>query len=183
MQQCYETTRLRLSLLTKEYASEVLTFYKNNKDYFSAWEPAYCNNFFSLKFHEANLNYELEQAKNNRFLRLYLLKKEESNKIIGCISFQNISNAPFKSCTLGYKLDHNYTGKGFATEAITKGISIMFEDKHIHRIEALINPMNTPSSHLIEKLGFQFEGIAKSSVLINKKWTDHLRYALINPLS
>ena len=85
------------------------------------------------------------------------------------------------TCTIGYKLDQHYIGQGYALEALEKAIDVVFDELGFHRIEALIHPKNEPSLHLIEKLGFEFEGIAKSCIRLNNKWTDHLRYALINP--
>jgi len=57
---------------------------------------------------------------------------------------------------------------------------ILFQEYHIHRVEANIMPSNLPSIHLIEKLGFSYEGLAASSIKVNGQWQDHARYSYIN---
>ena len=40
-------------------------------------------------------------------------------------------------------------------------------------------PQNTASIHLIETLGFEYEGVARKIFEINGKREDHLRYAFV----
>ncbi|WP_167957160.1 GNAT family N-acetyltransferase [Anaerosporobacter faecicola] len=178
----YETNRLQLRVLTSSYAEEVLAFYEENKDYFNRWEPDRVRLFYTKDFHRANLVYEYNETVKLHFLRFWLFEKTNPEKIIGSICFQNFQKGSLMTCTVGYKLDHRYTGRGYATEALEKALSVVFNELGFHRIEALIHPMNEPSIELAERLHFEFEGIAKSCIRLNKKWTDHLRYALINPL-
>ncbi|WP_310605193.1 GNAT family N-acetyltransferase [Anaerosporobacter sp.] len=178
----YETQRLQLRVLTSTYATEVLNFYERNKDFFNCWEPDRVRLFYTKDFHRANLVYEYNETIKSHFLRFWIFEKTNPEHIIGCVCFQNFQKGSLMTCTVGYKLDQQYTGQGIASEALQKSIEVVFSELGFHRIEALIHPMNTPSISLIEKLNFEFEGISKSCIRLNNKWTDHLRYALINPL-
>jgi ribosomal-protein-alanine N-acetyltransferase len=42
-------------------------------------------------------------------------------------------------------------------------------------------PHNKGSIRVVEKAGFELEGLNKKNVLINGKWEDHLHFAIVNP--
>ena len=102
-------------------------------------------------------------------------------EIIGTLCFQNMIKEPYYSCCLGYKFSLKYQHLGYAQESLRKCIEIMFEEYHMHRLEAHIMQENQASLRLIERLSFQKEGVASSFARINGVWTDHLSYSLINP--
>ena len=51
----------------------------------------------------------------------------------------------------------------------------------LHKIFARCMPENTPSRNLLHATGFFEEGIERDSILIQGKWEDHIRYAILNP--
>jgi len=79
-------------------------------------------------------------------------------------------------CTLNKK-EHN---KGFATEALKGVISYLFTELKKHRIITSIDPANTSSIALVDRLGFRKEAHFKASLFINNKWVDDLAYGLLN---
>jgi len=113
-------------------------------------------------------------------IRLWIFKKEDRNKAIGNICFSNIIYGNFLSCFLGYKLDKNEINKGYTTEAVKKGILIIFNEYKLHRVEANIIPENLRSIRVVEKLGFEKEGYSKRYLNIGGKWRDHIHYAIYN---
>ena len=52
---------------------------------------------------------------------------------------------------------------------------------NLHRLTAHIMPNNTASIHLVERIGFEREGIARKSALIRGIWEDHVIYSIIRP--
>jgi ribosomal-protein-alanine N-acetyltransferase len=177
----YETNRLLLKILGKEAAPLVLTFYDDNRYLFEPWEPIRSINFYTLAYHKASLTAEYNQIADGKLLRFWVFLKDNPDEIIGSFCFQNILKEPYLSCSLGYKFSHSYLHHGYAYESIRKGIEIIFEEYHMHRIEAYIMMNNTPSLRLIDRLAFRQEGVANSYARIQGVWTDHLRYSLINP--
>lgn len=176
----HETDRLVMKVLNKDAAPLILAFYEDNKEQFETWEPKRSGNFYSLSYQKASLSAEYHQMTEGKLLRFWVFLKENPNEVVGSICFQNFLMGPYKSCSLGYKFSHKFCHKGFAFESINKGIDIMFNDHHLHRIEAFIMPNNYPSVKLAERLNFTFEGISYSYANINGVWSDHKRYALIN---
>ncbi|NLU52125.1 MAG: GNAT family N-acetyltransferase [Clostridiaceae bacterium] len=180
MKHTYETERLKLKILDKSYAGMVLDYYTRNRDFLKEWEPVRSQDFYTLGFHEEQLDKDLSEIESGRLLRLWIFKKEDDAKIIGSVAFGNIVRGAFLSCHLGYKLDKDEVNKGYITEALKKGIDIIFNDFGLHRIEANIMPRNKPSLRVVEKLGFCNEGLARKYLKINGKWEDHIHMVLFN---
>lgn len=175
----YDTERLNLSILTKEHAPCVLDFYYRNKEIFDPWESTRCKNFYSLDYHEQNLEAEMKYFLKQKFIRYYLLKKNNPDYIIGTISFTNIRRSPSNSCLLGYRIDKEHQRHGYASEALLCLIPIIMKELNMFRIEADVMPSNIPSKNLLEVLGFTYEGVARGSFEINGKREDHLHYSLL----
>jgi ribosomal-protein-alanine N-acetyltransferase len=158
----------------------VLAFYEENRTFFEVWEPKRADNFYTIYYQKASLTAEFHQMAEGKLLRYWVFLKDAPEEIIGTICFQNFLKAPYQSCSLGYKFSKRYNHRGYASESIQKGLEIMTEEYHMHRIEAFIMPNNEPSLRLIERLSFIYEGISFSYANINGFWSDHKRYAYIN---
>lgn len=99
---------------------------------------------------------------------------------IGTICFSHIIKGFFLSCYVGYSIDYSETNKGYITEALRKGIDIMFDEYKLHRMEATVMPKNISSLKVLEKLNFKNEGLSEKYQRINGKWEDHLHMVLLN---
>ncbi len=179
MNHTYETEHLYLKVLSRYDARMVLDFYTENYKEFSLYEPLKKEDATNLNHHALMLDFELEHYKKNSLLRLYMFEKENPFKIVGTLCFRNIAQACYKSATLGYKMDKGYRRKGYMSEAISKGLEIMDEELHLHRVEAIVLPSNNPSIRLLEKLNFEREGLIRDKVFLNGKWEDHYLYSYI----
>lgn len=181
MNMVYSTDRLVLKVLNSNDSSSVLDFYINNKDHLNKWEPEKVDNFYTLSYQAVILSFEYSKYLSKDLIRLWIYTKDEPNKIIGTFSFTNITRGISQSCVLGYKLDKNYTGNGFMSEALKKGIEIAFNEYKLHRIEAMVMPSNIKSIRLLKNLSFSYEGLSKKLYNLSGIWEDHERYSLINP--
>lgn len=180
MQNIYETERLVLKGLDKTYADMTLDYFIRNKDFFEEWDPQKGDDFYTKEYQEELLDREAANSESGSVLNLWIFKKDDDRRIIGYISFGNIVRGPFLSCYLGYKLDKDEINKGYVTEAIRKGIDIVFDEYGLHRIEANIMPKNKRSLRVVEKLGFYNEGLAYKYLKINGMWEDHIHMVLLN---
>jgi len=180
MKEVYETQRLLLKVLDRSFAELVLDYYLRNKFFLEEWEAIKSEEFYTKQYQEEQLDKELSNIENKISFRLWAFKKEDANRIIGSVSFNNIVRGAFLSCHLGYKLDKDEVNKGYMTEAIQKGIEIIFNEFGLHRIEANIMPKNKRSLRVVEKLGFYNEGLAYKYLKINGKWEDHIHMVLLN---
>jgi ribosomal-protein-alanine N-acetyltransferase len=179
-----QTDRLKLKLLDESYAGSVADYHLRNKDFFKQWVPSYTDDHFAVDMNRRRLKQMLEDFKEGRAIKLWIFKRDDADekKIIGDISFSQIVYEPFLSCFLGYKIDEQENNSGYASEAIKAGIEYIFNNLKLHRIEANIMPHNEKSIRVVERLGFENEGISKKYLKINGKWEDHLHYVKLNPL-
>lgn len=81
---------------------------------------------------------------------------------------------------IGYEIHPEYWKKGYATEAALKIISFGFDSLELIRIGAIIFPENEPSNKLLNKLGFQKEGILGSYIYQNGASNDVYAYSILN---
>jgi ribosomal-protein-alanine N-acetyltransferase len=176
----YKTERLILKVLDESNGDQVLDYYKRNRDFLAEWEPVRDASFYEAAYHSKQLYNDTASMESGSMLRLWIFKKDDKDRIIGSVSFNNIVRGAFLSCHLGYKLDKDEVNKGYAAEAINKGIEIMFNEYKLHRIEANIMPKNKASLRVVEKLGFYNEGLAYKYLKIHGVWEDHIHMVLLN---
>ena len=176
----YETDRLILKVLKASDAPAVLDFYTDNMELFEKYEAARPQNFYTLSYQKTLLNAEYNLTIKLTAVRFYVFLKEQPDVVIGTIGFRNIVQSVYHSCETGYKFAEEYQHQGYAFEALIEGTQIMFDDLKLHRIEANVMPSNLASIHLLESLGFVQEGLVHDHALIQGKWENHLRYALIH---
>lgn len=177
----YETDRLEMRLLKANTANakKVLQYYEKNYEFLKSWDPIREDDFYTIDRQKRILKLEAEFARFGEQFRFWINKKN-SDELIGNVCFSNIVMGNFRSCFTSYKLDETEINKGYMTEALDKAISIMFEEKGLHRLEVNIIPRNIRSRRVVEKLNFIEEGISKKYLLINGVWEDHLHYAKYN---
>ena len=80
---------------------------------------------------------------------------------------------------MGYYISESYWGKGIGTWAVKKGCKDIFENTDIIRIFAEPFAYNQASCRVLEKAGFQFEGILRSNAIKNGKVLDMRMYSCI----
>ncbi|MDK2809003.1 MAG: [ribosomal protein S5]-alanine N-acetyltransferase [Clostridiales bacterium] len=176
----YQTKHLDLRILTASYAKAVCQFYQKNRLAFEEVEPTRVPNFYTEEFHASNLSAEYNEFLHGRYLRLFLFEKDAPTQIIGSICFNSFRSGCFMSCIVGYKMDGDYTNKGYMSEALSYSIhQIIKYEYNMHRIEAMVLPSNKASIRILEKLGFQNEGIAREYAHLNGVWRDHFRYSML----
>ena len=177
----YHTERLTLQLSDPLLAARVLAFNQRNEDFLRNTEPKREKTYFTEEFQRRSLARDLRNARELSAVRLWLLPRgeEAAGDIIGMVGLGSIIFGAFQSAFLSYKIDGQKTGQGLMQEALAKVIEIAFEDIGLHRLEANIMPHNVPSMRLVQKLGFQKEGLAKQYLNINGKWEDHEHMTLL----
>jgi len=103
----------------------------------------------------------------------------ESNVAIGKVTLFQFSEQNSRA-EIGYILGYPYWGKGYMSEALKRVIDYAFNELKLHRIEADTDPENHPSLALLEKFGFQREGLFRERWWLHDKWADSVMLALLN---
>lgn len=83
-------------------------------------------------------------------------------RVVGSIGVFRCENIHFRTAELGYYIGEPYWGRGLGTSAVKQVCSYIFNNTDIIRIFAEPFAYNTPSCRVLEKAGFQFEGILRN---------------------
>ena len=104
---------------------------------------------------------------------------EVDGHAVGSIAVSMGTDVYRKSAELGYWLGEPYWRKGIMSCAVRKICTEAFKTLDIVRIHAEPYAYNRGSRGVLEKAGFQLEGIMKNSVFKNGKIFDSCIYALL----
>ncbi len=111
--------------------------------------------------------------------RGYLVCRREDAGIVGVANLSEIVRGGFQSAYLGYYGLGDTEGRGYMTEGLALVVLHAFSALKLHRVEANIQPSNTRSIRLVERLGFRREGFSPAYLKIAGEWRDHERWAIL----
>lgn len=80
---------------------------------------------------------------------------------------------------LGYVLNPDDGGQGYATEAAAEMLRFGFEVVGLHRIVARIDARNTASARLCDRVGMRLEARLVQNEFFKGEWTTELDFAIL----
>jgi [ribosomal protein S5]-alanine N-acetyltransferase len=168
-----ETDRLVLRQVTKEDAEDML-MYLSDQDVMKHYgmEP-----FKSLDDVLDEIFWYHSIFEKNTGIRWGITLKGQ-NKVIGSCGFLNIAPQHYRS-EIGFELSKDFWGQGIASEALDLVIKYGFEQLKLHRIQALIEPLNFSSQKLVERKGFIKEGLLRNYEFTCGKFDDLFMYSIL----
>jgi ribosomal-protein-alanine N-acetyltransferase len=89
---------------------------------------------------------------------LWAVAEKKSNRVVGYCGLMYLEDTP--DVELAYGLAKSAWGKGFATEAARVALQFGLAELKLRRIVAVVNPRNTASQRVLEKLGMKYTGNA-----------------------
>lgn len=107
----------------------------------------------------------------------FALALKANDALIGDIGLRVDENG--QQGMVGYTLASEYQRQGYMTEAMQVVLQMAFETFALHRVIALVDPNNTPSWKLLERLGFRREGHFIEHWFNKGRWVDDYQYALL----
>ncbi|WP_054027756.1 GNAT family N-acetyltransferase [Bacillus sp. FJAT-28004] len=170
--------KIFLSPIEIKDAEELLAIRLRNFHFFQPFEPIRSEHYFTIDEQKRMIESSLQAAANDQGF-VFGVFLNETNKLIGRIELSGIARGPFQNTYLGYFLDQEHNGKGYATEAVSLCVNYAFTQLGLHRIQAGVMPRNLPSIRVLAKAGFRYEGLAIKYLNINGKWEDHALYAIV----
>lgn len=109
------------------------------------------------------------------------IARKENNELIGTCGFHALEKDHFKA-EIGYELHPDYWGSGVMAEVIAKVVNYGFNEMGLNRIEAFYDPLNHASRRVLEKNGFEFEGILRKRFFEKGKFVDAAISALLKEI-
>ncbi|WP_068776002.1 GNAT family N-acetyltransferase [Paenibacillus sp. FJAT-26967] len=174
----YRGSQFFLRPYVLEDADAISDLMVRNRDLFDPFTPTRNESYYTAA--EQRKNIELwTQAREADERYSFGIFAAATDQLIGDISLFEVARGPLQKCMLGYCLDMKYNGKGIVSEAVRVIVNFAFEEAGFHRIEAGVQPRNKGSIRVLEKAGFQREGLARKNVKIHGEWQDHYIYAIL----
>ncbi|MBL0726012.1 MAG: GNAT family N-acetyltransferase [Alphaproteobacteria bacterium] len=100
-----------------------------------------------------------------------------TNNIIGTINLHTISHYHSKA-EIAYEVIKEYRGIGIAFSACKAVLNFGFNNVGLNRIEATTLTNNVPSTCLLQKLGFNLEGVLSEYKLYREEFVDIAMFGL-----
>lgn len=84
-----------------------------------------------------------------------------------------------RSIGIGYCFDEPVWGKGYATEAVRAMLQWAYGALDLNRVEAELDTRNAASARVLEKLGFEREGLRREDCIVSGEVSDSWIYGLL----
>ncbi|GJH38285.1 GNAT family N-acetyltransferase [Paraburkholderia hospita] len=173
------TARLKLTPACDRFAQELRKYCIENRTHLQPWEPLRAESFFDAKSVAGRLSAMAHNNASGHAVH-FLLFLPETGEMVGECNFTNIVRGPFQACHLGFSVAKRFEGRGLIHEALTPAITYIFEQVGLHRVMANFMPENIRSARILDRFGFEREGLARSYLRINGVWADHVLTSLVN---
>lgn len=173
--------RLLLSPQNTTHLADLRRYYIDNAAHLDSWEPARTEDFHDPAAWRDRIETAIADQKAGRALKL-LIRRRDNDAMIGVCNYTNIVRGSFQACHLGYSISAAAQGQGLMYEALEASLHHVFTALNLHRVMANYVPENDRSARLLERLGFEKEGLAKRYLHINGVWCDHVLTSKINPV-
>jgi ribosomal-protein-alanine N-acetyltransferase len=151
-----------------------------SREFLTPWEPLWPEDDLTRAAFRRRLRRQSDEMSRDEAFS-FLIFDAGADTLLGGLTLGGIRRGVAQSGTLGYWMGAPHAGKGRMTRAVATAVRFGFATLRLHRIEAACLPENTASQTLLERNGFQREGLARGYLRINGAWRDHLLYALVEP--
>lgn len=102
----------------------------------------------------------------------------ETGELIGDFNLE-LADAGLRCGEIGFVLNPQHAGKGYATEAGGALLRLAFDRFGMHRVIGICNGRNSASMRLMERLGMRREGFFVQSAVLKGKRVDVAHYAIL----
>ena len=150
-----ETERLLLRRYNPEDAEQCFAFLSNEQDAYMDCSKAFTE--MDEAYHELVTLFGQRETQ-------YMITLKESGEVIGTVNVFADDSRAVDAMEIGYSIAHMHQRKGYAYEALSALLSLLQDDLCLEMVTAGILPENTASEKLLQKLGFQREGLRHKAV-------------------
>lgn len=148
-----------------------------NIDHLKPFDPEWAPDWNVIENYRARVDYQQREWRAGRGYFFCLFDRYE-DKMIGGLNVNNVVHGSAQFGSLGYWICDDYEGKGMMSEAMDATITFCFDAIKLERLNAATLEHNARSQKLLERFGFEKEGLAKAYLNINGKRQDHILYGL-----
>jgi ribosomal-protein-alanine N-acetyltransferase len=165
--------------LTLDDVPVLTALHRENREFLAPWQPLRPDSYFTQAGQREAVEAVLAQQTSGSAVPLVIL--DGSGAVAGTLTIASIIRGAFQSCSVGYWLAEGAQGRGLATCALREAAELAFGDLRLHRVQAETLTNNQRSQRVLERVGFDKYGEARSYMHIAGEWRDNVLYQLLTP--
>lgn len=149
---------------------------EQSREHLVQWEEDWSSHEVTTAFFKRRLKLCDREMRRGTSLPLFIFRREDE-ELIGGATLSNIRYGASRSAHLGYWIGAPHTRRGYGAAAVHAMLDHAFDAIGLNRVEAACQPGNAASMQLLQRVGFQKEGLARGYLKINGAWRDHFIFA------
>lgn len=131
----------------------------------------------SLDQATAKIARDREAMQRGEYVQLGIVRHEDGLLLGDCCLFKFVPGQ--RRAEIGYSLRRDAWGQGYMHEALGALLACAFGTLDLHRVEADIDPRNVASARVLERHGFQREGLLRERWIVAGELSDSAIYGLL----
>lgn len=104
--------------------------------------------------------------------------RRADNVLVGDVAVHFLDES--RQVEIGVTFDSAYQKQGYAFEAVSRIVDLLFTGMNKHRIVAITDTENGDAQRLLEKIGFRREAHWRQNIFFKGAWSDEFGYGLLN---
>lgn len=164
----------RIRLITRSDAEALSGLQLRSRVFLAPWEPARSEDYFTAAGQLADVETALGRYERGEAVPFVVM--DDDGAVAGRLTLSGLVRGPFQSCSMGYWLAEDRTGRGLATQAVAAAVEHAFMGLGLHRVQAETLLTNTASQRVLARSGFDQYGLAPRYLKIAGAWQDHLMF-------
>lgn len=117
-------------------------------------------------------------AKDGDPLALAIETRDAPGRVVGEVNIR-LTSVANRQAEVGWILNPAFQGRGYAQEAAERMVELCFETLGSHRVHAELDPRNSASVGLCERLGMRKEAHLVEDILLKGEWADTGIYGIL----
>lgn len=118
-----------------------------------------------------------QQMQEPRIKFQFAVTLKSTGQLIGNCGVRRVSPEA-RQADMGYELDPQFWGNGYATEAARAVLGFGFSHMNVRRVSAWCLAENIASARVLEKLGMKLRKRTRDHQYFKGRWWDSLAYAI-----
>lgn len=164
----------RIRLVQPTDADALADLQTRNREFLAPWDPLRPDEYFTVAGQRSDIETALARHRVGEAVPFVVL--DDDGEVAGRLTLSAIVRGAFQSCSMGYWLSQDRTGRGYATQAVDAAVTLAFGELALHRIQAGTLVSNTASQNVLLRAGFERFGLAPRYLRIAGRWQDHILF-------
>jgi ribosomal-protein-alanine N-acetyltransferase len=149
-----------------------------SRAHLTPWEPTWAPDELSRASYRRRLRLYAQEMRDDLGYAFFIFT-EPDERLLGGVTLSNVRRGVTQAVTLGYWTGAPFAGQGCMSRAVAAILPFVFDDLRLHRVEAACLPQNIASQRVLQRNGFQREGLARRYLRIDGAWRDHELFAVV----